>query len=803
MTARLFSDQIARSLLENPFQEDKWSADLDSAIAKTTGNATAESNSHPQIQDNATNVSHALKTSKLALLAQRLLDNNSAEEAENLCKKALLSEIHGPAKETLIVKLLESLARQGKVNEVIAIYESLEASKFNPWVKYFYCISLASQQEYAKASKELATICNSETLRAGGIDTRVVLFGCALALLAEDCNTYAHFVGLLHLSTSQETLEDLLCFQYLKTSLPRLLRSIKEICSNVDEVNSHFYSSSSYLLLGPAFGHWNMSRYASQHLLTIRQCETIIQSLGNRGDSENQKAKDDEIIMSLSIIHHISKRSPNQDSLAIFQMLERNSKIISDALDKVRGGLAEAHSYGYKYQPSKDLCFMLNLEEEKMEDIYKKICSDLSAYRLSPFSSYEDPIDTAYRLTSLMPVAEIDIDFNFHYSSSIISLMRACKAVSKSQGFERVFLLPWLKTGGADKVAIDWINYCTELDGDSSLVLLTEPGESEWLHRLNPDISAINSSDYIGDFSLDQQAYSIALCIQYLRPAITHNINSNLGYIATEKFGKVLSSFTNLSCHIFCNDKDRYDQWDGYGARHQLNIFLFYKYVFSDHRQFLDSTIKVFEDFLPEDRHRNQVCEAVYVPTLIPTEQWNPKYPSKRCFWTGRFDKQKRLDILGKIALHRPDITFDIYGKILLSQDDEEIQRLAKQSNINIKGAYDNFYNLPVSQYDFYIMTSEWEGLPNTLLEAASCGLPIIAPNVGGISEFIKEETGYLVDCFDDIGKYIDKIDNIYEDFHGARRKGSNARKLIEERHTYLGMRRLLNDVGYLSSKKK
>jgi glycosyltransferase involved in cell wall biosynthesis len=46
---------------------------------------------------------------------------------------------------------------------------------------------------------------------------------------------------------------------------------------------------------------------------------------------------------------------------------------------------------------------------------------------------------------------------------------------------------------------------------------------------------------------------------------------------------------------------------------------------------------------------------------------------------------------------------------------------------------------------DIYLSTSLWEGLPYSLIEAAACGLPIIASDVIGNNEVVIDgENGYL-----------------------------------------------------------
>jgi glycosyltransferase involved in cell wall biosynthesis len=48
---------------------------------------------------------------------------------------------------------------------------------------------------------------------------------------------------------------------------------------------------------------------------------------------------------------------------------------------------------------------------------------------------------------------------------------------------------------------------------------------------------------------------------------------------------------------------------------------------------------------------------------------------------------------------------------------------------------------------DIYINTSVHEGIPMSVLEAMSHGLPVVAPNVGGFPEIVEEGvTGYLID---------------------------------------------------------
>jgi len=69
---------------------------------------------------------------------------------------------------------------------------------------------------------------------------------------------------------------------------------------------------------------------------------------------------------------------------------------------------------------------------------------------------------------------------------------------------------------------------------------------------------------------------------------------------------------------------------------------------------------------------------------------------------------------------------------------------------------------------DVFVSTSYSEGLPVSMMEAASCGIPIVSSNVGGVSEIVSEKNGVLLsanpspsDVSDAFQKFIDNRDVI------------------------------------------
>jgi glycosyltransferase involved in cell wall biosynthesis len=56
-----------------------------------------------------------------------------------------------------------------------------------------------------------------------------------------------------------------------------------------------------------------------------------------------------------------------------------------------------------------------------------------------------------------------------------------------------------------------------------------------------------------------------------------------------------------------------------------------------------------------------------------------------------------------------------------------------------------------MKQADFFVLSSDYEGLPMTMLEAMSMGVVPISTPAGGVVDVVEDDvTGYLTDSFDD-----------------------------------------------------
>ena len=112
-----------------------------------------------------------------------------------------------------------------------------------------------------------------------------------------------------------------------------------------------------------------------------------------------------------------------------------------------------------------------------------------------------------------------------------------------------------------------------------------------------------------------------------------------------------------------------------------------------------------------------------------------------------RFNVQKNLPLMLNIAeqlIQNDKILFLIIGDGEQRKEVEDVIGTNNINNIELLG-FKNNINEYLFASDVYLSTSLWEGLPYSLIEAASCGLPIVASDVTGNNEIVNDgENGYL-----------------------------------------------------------
>jgi len=169
----------------------------------------------------------------------------------------------------------------------------------------------------------------------------------------------------------------------------------------------------------------------------------------------------------------------------------------------------------------------------------------------------------------------------------------------------------------------------------------------------------------------------------------------------------------------------------------------------------------------------------------------------KTLLWASRVVPSKRPDILIGVASLLPEYKFLVYGSTESLRFDSSLPNYLDQfsqiENIEYCGEYSDFAEICNERIGAFIYTSDSDGVPITLLEAAAAGIPIIAPNVGGIGEFVTNESGWLIEDFADVHSYVQAIKTIFDDGDSVTVRTEAALTVLNERHSQEAFKRRLD----------
>ena len=158
------------------------------------------------------------------------------------------------------------------------------------------------------------------------------------------------------------------------------------------------------------------------------------------------------------------------------------------------------------------------------------------------------------------------------------------------------------------------------------------------------------------------------------------------------------------------------------------------------------------------------------IPNILPFENTETaKLAAKRVIAVGRYDAQKRFDhlirIWAKVSKKHPDWVLDIYGQ---GKDKEDLTKLITdlgcKSNIILHSPSHNIQQCYLDS-SIFVMTSTYEGLPMTLLEANALGLPSICYDFTcGPKDVIENGVNGFIVREGDLDAFADRLDLLMSD---------------------------------------
>ena len=274
--------------------------------------------------------------------------------------------------------------------------------------------------------------------------------------------------------------------------------------------------------------------------------------------------------------------------------------------------------------------------------------------------------------------------------------------------------------------------------------------------------------------------------LRALRPAEVFNVNSRMLWDCMAPYGKQLSATAAIYAVLFCNEQTPLGHWTGYPMRQFYRHFDVLAGVCPDSHALAENLSRTYL-MPPGQRAKITVLEAPVDP-LIPLAPLPPTLAGRRpqIFWSGRFDRQKRIDIVHALAKAMPHCDFRMWGEPVL---DSSFQGLSKPDNVVHKGVYSTFAELPLGECDLWLYTSEWDGVPSILLELSMTGVPIVGSLAGGTGEILREGLSWPVAEIEDVNAYRVAVEAVLADSDDARARARKLREALLSQRTFAAFR--------------
>jgi len=178
------------------------------------------------------------------------------------------------------------------------------------------------------------------------------------------------------------------------------------------------------------------------------------------------------------------------------------------------------------------------------------------------------------------------------------------------------------------------------------------------------------------------------------------------------------------------------------------------------------------------------------MPDVAPALLASPGAGPPRAVMVARFDRQKDHATLLSAVACVPDLGLDLIGD---GPGRAEAERLAATlglgGRVSFLGVRSDVAER-LAQAHIFVLSSRWEGFPNSTLEAMRAGLPVVVSDVGGAAEAVAEgETGHVVPR-GDVASLAGRLAHLAGDAGARSTMGEAGRRRFEDRFTFETMYR-------------
>lgn len=184
-----------------------------------------------------------------------------------------------------------------------------------------------------------------------------------------------------------------------------------------------------------------------------------------------------------------------------------------------------------------------------------------------------------------------------------------------------------------------------------------------------------------------------------------------------------------------------------------------------------------------------RTCKSTVIPNAINPVFIRPQYMKKKrkaIAGAGRLNDQKNFGLLirafAKIAPEFPEYNLIIYGKGNKEQELKSlVESLGLQGRIELPGNIQNIAE-EMEKNTMFVLSSDFEGMPNALMEAMALGLPCVSTDCpcGGPRYLIQDGINGLLVPVGDADEIAEAMRKILSDSNMAEHMGKEAMKIAQ-----------------------
>ena len=368
-----------------------------------------------------------------------------------------------------------------------------------------------------------------------------------------------------------------------------------------------------------------------------------------------------------------------------------------------------------------------------------------------------------------------------HRGARMADEVRSARTALGLDQVDTVVLVPHCRMSGAARVAGLFTDAARAAGGpDSVAVIATDLPVFERPNLFPADVRVLDLTRHVAGMAQPARRDLLHDLLRALGARQVVLVNSLLGWQLVAEHGDQVASAMDVGAYLFTWELDQHGHRYGYPIGMFQNSVEHFSWVLFDSERMRSELVdRYLMHQEASDRMiflRNPIAEWSVDVTGVFEKRRAAGVPL-RALWAGRFDRQKRFDLVVEIARLLPELEICAWGKPVLRDIDLDLDDLPP--NIRLMGVYDGFDQLPLDDVDFLLYTSGWDGIPNVVLEGAQSGLPIVASAVGGVPEVVTPETGYPVVDTERPAAYVAAIEQLLADPAAATRRSSLLREQV------------------------